>query len=89
MFDYRLALATAATLAAVVVHAGPARADVCDRLWYERNEIYADAGFCFKTPRARAVFGERCYPPYGQLSPGAQRRVNEIQAEEYGRGCAE
>jgi len=76
------------TLAALAfAYAGPARADACDRLWYERNSIYADAGYCFKTPRALAAFGPRCYPPYGELSPGAHRHINAIQAEEYSLGC--
>jgi hypothetical protein len=76
-------------LAAVTLIASgaAARADVCDRLWYDRNAIYADAGYCFQTPRARATFGPGCRPPYGRLTPGAQRRINEIQAEEYARGC--
>ena len=84
MFNLRSALAAAVAAAAL---AGPARADTCDRLWYQRNEIYADAGFCFKTPRALAAFGPRCYPPYGELRPGAKRRIDAIQAEEYGLGC--
>jgi hypothetical protein len=86
--DTLLKVGACMTLAALgVAYAGPARADRCDRLWYERNQIYADAGYCFKTERARSVFGARCYPPFGQLSPGAQRRVNELQAEEYDMGC--
>jgi hypothetical protein len=82
--------AAAVTLAAVTFGcAGPARANSCDRLWYERNSIYADAGYCFKTPRARAAFGRGCVPPYGQLSPREQRRVNAIQAEEADLGCSD
>jgi hypothetical protein len=85
------ATGAAAVALAAIFAACPAaaRADVCDRLWHERNSIYAEAGFCFKTPRARAVFGPRCYPPYGELSPGEQRRINEIKAEEYERGCSD
>lgn len=67
--------------------ANAARADACDRLWYKRNAIYADAGYCFKTERARSVFGPGCHPPYGRLSPWARRRVSEIQAEEDDMGC--
>ena len=67
--------------------AGAARADACDRLWYKRNAIYAEAGYCFSTERARSVFGPGCHPPYGRLSPWAQRRVNDIQAEEDDIGC--
>jgi len=83
----RIGAAALALAAAPIAFSSAARADACDRLWYERNSIYADAGYCFQTARARAVFGARCYSPYGRLSPGAQRQVNEIQAEEDGRGC--
>jgi len=34
----------------------------CDRLWYERNAIFARKGYCFRTRRAVRVFGYRCYP---------------------------
>lgn len=59
----------------------------CSELWYARNAIYAEAGYCFKTRRARAVFGRRCYPPYGHLSRGERRRVNRIQHWEDVKGC--
>lgn len=66
----------------------PAQAQgACQALWYERNEIYARNGYCFKTARARSVFGPGCFPPYGRLSYGEKRRVDEIQAEEDARGC--
>ena len=55
---------------------------VCDRLWYQRNAIYARMGYCFKTRRARAVFGRRCYPPYGRLNWRQRRRVNRIRRRE-------
>lgn len=59
----------------------------CSQLWYARNEIYAANGYCFKTARARAVFGPGCFPPYGKLSGGEQRRVNTIQYWEARKGC--
>lgn len=38
--------------------AGPAHADFpCDALWSERNAIYADAGYCFRTTRGIKAFG--------------------------------
>lgn len=60
---------------------------VCHSLWYERNAIYARAGYCFRTARAVEQFGPGCFPPYGRLSPADQARVNEIQYEEDRRGC--
>lgn len=62
--------------------------DWCYDLWYQRNAIYARKGYCFKTQRARAVFGPACFPPYGQLSPNEQRRVNRIKAQERAQGCS-
>ncbi|KQQ00212.1 hypothetical protein ASF56_15030 [Methylobacterium sp. Leaf122] len=29
----------------------------CDELWGERNAIYKDAGYCFRTERAIRAFG--------------------------------
>ena len=59
----------------------------CNELWYERNAIYADNGYCFKTRRARRAFGRACFPPYGRLSPRERRRVNRIKEWEYDKGC--
>ena len=59
----------------------------CDDLWYARNQIYAAKGYCFKTRRARAVFGAGCYPPYGRLNRGEQSRVNRIKQAEQRWGC--
>ena len=59
----------------------------CGQLWYERNAIFAQYGYCFKTQQAINTFGRRCYPPYGNLPASAQRRVNEITAWEQRKGC--
>jgi len=59
----------------------------CNALWTERNSIYARHGYCFKTARARAVFGPGCFPPYGKLSGWEQSRVNELQMWEQRKGC--
>ena len=53
-----------------------------------RNSIFADAGHCFKTPRAIAIFGTGCYPPYGRLKAAQEARVNAIIAEESRLGCS-
>jgi hypothetical protein len=31
----------------------------CQNLWFTRNTIYAENGYCFKTERAQEVFGDR------------------------------
>lgn len=59
----------------------------CNQLWYERNLIYANRGYCFQTQRAIRTFGPRCYPPYGQLTDAEHRRVAEIIRWERRRGC--
>jgi hypothetical protein len=59
----------------------------CSELWYARNAIYAQNGYCFQTARGRAVFGVGCFPPYGRLSRGEQQEVNTIQYWERRRGC--
>lgn len=59
----------------------------CKALWYQRNAIYAQQGYCFKTADAIATFGQGCFPPYGQLTSSQQRQVAEIRAWESRRGC--
>ncbi len=68
-------------------HAQDYRAMSCEDLWYARNEIYAERGYCFKTQRARAVFGRGCFPPYGDLSPTEMREVARIEQWEMRKGC--
>jgi hypothetical protein len=60
----------------------------CSELWYARNAIYAEAGYCFKTDRAISVFGKRCFPPYGELSGSGRQRVDEIKSWEERKGCS-
>lgn len=59
----------------------------CSELWHARNEIYARNGYCFKTARARSVFGPGCFPPYGHLRGWEKRHVDEIQMWEARKGC--
>jgi hypothetical protein len=59
----------------------------CSELWYERNAIYAEKGYCFETRRAIREFGPACFPPYGELSRREQRRVNDIREWERRKGC--
>jgi hypothetical protein len=59
----------------------------CDELWYARNQIYARNGYCFQTDRAISVFGRGCFPPYGKVYGGEQRRLNDIMYWERVKGC--
>lgn len=90
-----LTLSAAALLAGGALFTGttPAQAQSryasmsCGQLWYARNLIYANRGYCFRSQRAINAFGPRCYPPYGRLSDAEHRRVAEIQRWERRRGC--
>jgi hypothetical protein len=33
------------------------------------------------------VWGRNCFPPYGQLTPAMQRRINAIERQEMINGC--
>jgi YARHG domain-containing protein len=60
----------------------------CGQLWYERNAIFASKGYCFKSKRGQAIFGQKsCFPPYGKLPGHLRRVVNEIKGWERRRGC--
>ena len=73
------------------VSAAQAQGNICQRLWVERNQIYASHGYCFKTQRALSYFGNRgCRYDYQAdvpLSAGDQARISRIQADEREYGC--
>ena len=89
-----LLVAAALAMTALTMVATPAQAQRtdyhnmnCNQLWYERNLIYANRGYCFRTQRAIRTFGPRCYPPYGQLTRAEHQRVARIIQWERRRGC--
>jgi hypothetical protein len=59
----------------------------CYDLWYARNAIFANKGYCFRTRRGINTFGRRCYPPYGRLNRWEKDQVNEIRYWERRKGC--
>lgn len=59
----------------------------CRALWVQRNAVFAEQGYCFKTSDAIATFGPRCYPPYGKLTAEQQRYVNQVRDWEARKGC--
>lgn len=97
----RLSRITGGIIAAAIVTLGLLAADApavaqrgdryanmsCGELWYERNAIYAEAGHCFETARARREFGRGCFAPYGRLNRGQAAQVARIQRWERRRGC--
>lgn len=86
-------LLTVAALAAFCAAGGPARAQngFCRDLWYRRNAIYKDAGYCFRTADAIRAFGNAgCqYDDMASvpLSPVDHRIVAGIVEQEREAGC--
>jgi hypothetical protein len=84
-------LLVAAVIAGSLVAASQANAQSCQALWAERNSYYKDAGYCFKTARAIAQFGnagcqydnEAAVP----LSRAVRARIAEITRIERAYGC--
>ncbi|WP_020184398.1 YARHG domain-containing protein [Methylopila sp. 73B] len=80
------------TIAASVLLSTPAfAAFLCDELWGERNAVYAEAGYCFKTAKAIAAFGNAgCRFDRLEDVPLSDRdraKVREIEREERRNGC--
>jgi len=84
-----VALATVTT--ALPALAQEIRSWSCDRLWQERNQIYKDAGYCFKTARAIRYFGNSgcSYDREGDVPLSRQQRefVALITQVERSKGC--
>ena len=63
----------------------------CENLWYVRNRIYDENGFCFKTARARSQFdNSNCWvndQANVKLSQVERHNVNEIVEAESENGC--
>lgn len=79
-------------LSALLV-ATPAWAEFpCDELWAERNAVYKEAGYCFRTAKAIRAFGNAgCkYDEIADVPLSARDRtkVADIQREERRNGCA-
>ena len=75
----------------VTLIGSPAQA-LCDEMWGERNAIYFDAGYCFKTARAKAAFGDNAGCRYDRiedvpLSARQRADIAEIQARERRNNC--
>lgn len=60
----------------------------CQKLWVARNSIFKRRGYCFKTQRAKAYFGNRgCRTRNPRLSSSERRRVKAILRKERRKGC--
>ena len=84
----RAFLFSATAALALTVGLTPAMADNCYDLWYERNQIYDDNGFCFKTQLGRDTFDNSdCYTSNPSFSRAEVRRVAQIKARERAKHC--
>lgn len=63
----------------------------CDELWAERNAVFHDAGYCFKSPKAIKAFGNAgCqYDEIADvpLSERDRQKVDEIKRDERRNDC--
>jgi YARHG domain len=71
--------------------AGPVLAQSCGELWYARNAIYKNAGYCFNTPRGVSAFGNAgCLYDRQEdvpLSVNQRREIADIARDERRFGC--
>ena len=71
--------------------AAPAYAESCQQLWVERNQMYKNHGYCFKTQRAIDHFGNGgCHIHNDGDVPftrAERTRIEHIQQEERQQHC--
>ncbi len=74
--------------ASTLLNLTPASAASCYDLWYERNQIYDDAGMCFKSALAQETFDNSdCYTEKPKLTRAERSRIFEIKAVEEAKRC--
>ena len=92
MSKTRVVVLSFAVSALPLMVASEAQAQSCGQLWYQRNSIYKEAGYCFRTPRAIRAFGNAGCSYDSEydvpLSPRQRQRVNDIKAMERDLGCS-
>jgi hypothetical protein len=68
--------------------ATPALSASCYDLWFQRNVIFDNNGFCFTTSLGRRTFDNSdCYTSSPELSGWERRRVAQIKRQERRQGC--
>jgi hypothetical protein len=86
--DMRISVIAAISALGTIISVQPAFATSCYDLWYERNAIYNDNGYCFKTQLGQETFDNSdCTTNNVRLSRSEQRQVDAIKDEEDSRGC--
>ncbi len=84
----KLYVTAAITALSLTISTAPAFSASCYDLWYERNQIYDDNGFCFKTQLGQDTFDNSdCYTSRPDLSRAEERRVAQIKARERAKRC--
>jgi YARHG domain len=83
----KLLIAAAVFAGTVLPLAAPASAANCLDLWYQRNAIYDNYGYCFKTALGKQTFGTACSTNNPRLSASDQRLVANIRAQERAKSC--
>jgi len=85
--------AVAAAITSLAMTTTPANAQSCQALWIERNSYYKRAGYCFRTQRAIAYFGNSGCSVTNQaavpLSRGERNRIGQIRAMEQRLSCTD
>ncbi|KAF0116536.1 MAG: hypothetical protein FD163_1564 [Hyphomonadaceae bacterium] len=67
---------------------GPAMATSCYDLWYERNSIYNDNGYCFQTALGRRVFDNSdCFTSHPRFTRAEQAKIDAIVRQERRQRC--
>jgi len=60
----------------------------CYDLWYARNQIYDDNGYCFSTELGMETFDNSdCWTTHPHLSKWEQKQVAQIQYQEKIKHC--
>ena len=76
------------TAAALVGLPSVAMAASCYDLWYARNQIYDDNGYCFSTDLGMETFdNDDCWTTKPHLTKKEQKLVAQIQAQERAKHC--
>lgn len=82
---------TALSAALIVAGASDLSAQSCEEAYYQRNILYKNAGYCFRSPRAIQMFGNAgCrYGSVDEVPLSKQQRaaISEIQAFELIHRC--
>ena len=83
-----LTIFATALLSGLTALPSAALAESCYDLWYQRNAVYDDNGFCFSTELGKSTFDNSdCWTKNPNLMPSEVDYVARIKAEERRRGC--